>query len=153
MGGNIGDTMKCMEQSLSLLEETGGKIISTSSVYKTAPWGKMDQQSFLNQALLLETRHSADHLMTCILRVEERIGRKREEKFGPRLIDIDILLFNNDAINTHLVTIPHPQLPYRRFALIPLAEIAADIVHPVLQKTIRELLQDTPDKLEVVLHK
>lgn len=151
MGGNIGDTLRFLEKAVSLLEDFG-HVLQTSLVYKTAPWGKTDQQSFLNQALLLETKHSADQLMSLILQVEERIGRKRGEKFGPRLIDIDILLFNEETINTDLVTIPHPQLPHRRFALVPLAEIAGGLMHPVLKKSINDLLQETNDTLEVKVY-
>lgn len=153
MGGNIGDTLRSMEQAIGLLEKECGNSQRLSSVYKTAPWGKTDQQSFLNQALLLETKQSPDSLMTKILRIEETMGRRRDEKFGPRLIDIDILLFNEEVIDTDLVTIPHPQLPYRRFALVPLAEIAGEVIHPILKKSINDVLRECSDELEVVVYK
>lgn len=99
--------------------------------------------------LQLETTLTSDELLKKILWIEERIGRKREEKYGPRIIDIDILLFNDEVIKTEGLTIPHPQMQNRRFVLEPLNEIAADIRHPVLQKTIGELLSECPDKLAV----
>ena len=149
MGGNVGDTKTTFQRAIELLQAVCGTIVRASSIYQTAPWGKADQQNFLNQALLLTTDFSARDLMQSILAIEEKMGRQRLEKYGPRLIDIDILLFNDAVIEDTLVTIPHPELPYRRFALIPLAEIAAAIIHPVLKKTIEELLSDCPDQLSV----
>lgn len=151
MGGNVGDIRKSFLQAIEILEAECGTIIRKSSLYNTAPWGKTDQQNFLNQAVLLLTNLSTKELMSGILQIEEKMGRQRLEKNGPRVIDIDILLFNDMVMEDRMLTIPHPQLQYRRFALIPLAEIAPALIHPVLKKTIQELLLDCPDHLEVSL--
>lgn len=151
MGGNVGDTMNNLQQAIELLNKECGTIVQKSSVYETAPWGKTDQQDFLNQAVLLVTNLSAQELMHHILLIEEKLGRRRIEKYGPRVIDIDILFFNGAIIRDPQLTIPHPELQYRRFALVPLVEIAPDMSHPVLDKTITELLMNCPDHLEVSL--
>lgn len=126
-----------------------GIIPVCSPVYETAAWGITDQAPFLNQALELHTQSSADGLMQELLRIEEQMGRIRQERYGPRTIDIDILLFNDDVRSTPLLTLPHPEMHRRRFALQPLADIAPDIQHPVLKKSIAELLAECPDELPV----
>jgi 2-amino-4-hydroxy-6-hydroxymethyldihydropteridine diphosphokinase len=149
IGGNVGDVMTSVERAIQLLNKECGNVVKVSSLYQTAPWGKTDQQNFLNQALLIETHFKAPDLMHHILQIEERLGRQRIEKYGPRIIDIDILLFNNAVIREAGLTIPHPSLHLRRFALVPLVEIAPDMVHPVFQSTIKELLLNCPDDLAV----
>ena len=149
MGGNVGDVRTSLDQAIKMLNKECGIVVKQSSLYETAPWGKADQQNFLNQALLLETTLEAAHLMDHILQIEERLGRQRVEKYGPRIIDIDILLFNNSVIRQPRLTIPHPALHLRRFALVPLVEIAPDLVHPVLQSRMNDLLQNCPDDLTV----
>ena len=151
MGGNVGNTLSRLRQAIDLLGRQHGTVVLQSGVYKTAAWGKTDQQDFLNQAILLATSLTAHELLDAVLHIEEQMGRKRLEKYGPRIIDIDILLFNDSVIKDAGLTVPHPQLQYRRFALTPLSEIASSVVHPVLNKTIHELLQDCPDDLEVSL--
>ena len=148
-GGNMGDREKNLAAARELIHKNCGPIMLTSSVYETAAWGKTDQPSFLNQALLIHTSLDADRLMQCILELEEKMGRVREKKFGPRIIDIDILLFNQDIISTAIVKIPHPELQNRRFVLTPLVEIAPSMIHPALKKTIKELLNECPDTLPV----
>ena len=148
-GGNMGDREKNLATARELIDKNCGTITLASSVYETAAWGKTDQPSFLNQALLIHTPLDADRLMQRILELEEEMGRVREIKFGPRIIDIDILLFNHDIISTAIVRIPHPEMPNRRFVLTPLVEIAASMMHPVLKKTIKELLNECPDTLPV----
>ena len=148
-GGNIGNRKAMLQQAIQLLNEYCGKITAESSLYETAAWGKKDQSAFLNQALEVETGLNARQLIRKILKVEKLMGRERKEKFGPRIIDIDILLFNDEIYDIPFLKLPHPELQNRRFALTPLAEIAPDIIHPVLKKTIKQLLADCPDKLEV----
>lgn len=148
-GGNLGNREQNLAMARELIGQECGTIIRASSLYETAAWGKTDQPDFLNQALHISTRLNARQLIRRILKTEKLMGRVREEKYGPRIIDIDMLLFNNEVHNYHFLKIPHPELPNRRFALLPLAEIAPGLVHPVLNKTIKELLQECPDHLEV----
>jgi 2-amino-4-hydroxy-6-hydroxymethyldihydropteridine diphosphokinase len=149
IGGNMGNVFEQLRQAIMLLKRDCGEVVSVSAAYETAPWGDIDQPSFLNQALLLETRYTAETLMPKLLLIEEEMGRKRLNKYGPRIIDIDILLFNDEVHKQPALEIPHPQLPFRRFALVPLSEIAPTIVHPVLKKTVKELLLACEDALKV----
>jgi 2-amino-4-hydroxy-6-hydroxymethyldihydropteridine diphosphokinase len=149
IGGNMGDRLQNLRQATALLSATCGPVVQQSAVYETAAWGKTDQPAFLNQALLITTSHSAPELITIILSVEEKMGRHRMEKFGPRIIDIDIIFYNDAVINEPHLTIPHPQLQNRRFVLEPMNEIAPDQVHPVLKKTIKQLLSECKDDLAV----
>jgi 2-amino-4-hydroxy-6-hydroxymethyldihydropteridine diphosphokinase len=149
IGGNIGDRLQNLHQAITLLSATCGPVIQQSAVYETAAWGKTDQAAFLNQALVLTTLLRAQELLTTILSVEEEMGRRRMEKFGPRVIDIDILFFNDAVIQEPNLTVPHPQLQNRRFALAPMQEIAPELVHPVLHKTIAQLLVECKDELAV----
>ena len=148
-GGNLGDRKANLALATRLIGRSCGSISAQSGFYETAAWGKNDQPAFLNQALLLETPLPAAELLHELLDIEKTIGRIRLEKFGPRTIDIDILLFNQEICDEPQLKIPHPQLANRRFALTPLAEIAASYIHPVLQKSIAVLLKECPDQLEV----
>jgi 2-amino-4-hydroxy-6-hydroxymethyldihydropteridine diphosphokinase len=148
-GGNMGDRKNFLIQAKHLIAEQCGEVSAESGLYETAAWGNTDQRAFLNQALELKTALNAKQLLRRILKIEKMIGRERKEKYGPRNIDIDILLFNNEVYNITFLKIPHPEMQNRRFALLPLAEIAAGIWHPVLHKTIAELLKECPDDLEV----
>ena len=148
-GGNLGDRKENLAMARDLINRQCGRIINASALYETAAWGKTDQPSFLNQALAVHTSFTARQLLRCILKAEQMMGRIREEKYGPRIIDIDILLFNNENHHDHSLTLPHPQMQNRKFALLPLAEIASEIIHPILKKSIAELLKVCPDKSEV----
>ena len=149
LGGNLGNRKINFEAAGNLIEQQCGAIIQSSSLYETAAWGKTDQPPFLNQAMEIETELSAEQLMKKLLKIEEMMGRERKEKYGPRMIDIDILLFNEEQYDLPFLKIPHPEMQNRRFALIPLAEIAASIRHPVSGKSISQLLKECPDKLAV----
>ena len=153
IGGNMGDRLQNLHQAITLLSGAVGPVIQQSAVYETAAWGKTDQAAFLNQALLLSTRLSAAELIVTVLSVEEKMGRHRTEKFGPRVIDIDIMFYNEEVVNEPHLTIPHPQMQNRRFALIPLVELAPQMVHPVLNKTLERLLLECKDELPVILFK
>lgn len=148
-GGNRGNRKENLATAYTYIGQQCGNITNASSLYETAAWGKADQPSFLNQSLEIQTRLTSRQLLKKILNIEKQMGRVREEKYGPRLIDIDILLFNEEVHNQPRLKIPHPELQNRRFVLVPLAEIAPKIIHPVLKKTIIELLAVCPDILEV----
>lgn len=148
-GGNKGNRKASLEKAAELIAMRCGRILRYSSLYETAAWGKTDQPAFLNQALILETNLSPTVLMQQLLEIESRLGRIRNEKYGPRVIDIDMLLYDDLVMQTDLLTLPHPELTRRRFALEPLAEIAPALTHPVVHKTIRELLSACEDILPV----
>jgi 2-amino-4-hydroxy-6-hydroxymethyldihydropteridine diphosphokinase len=149
IGGNVGNRLQNLKEAVTAINNTCGSVVQQSAIYETAAWGKTDQQAFLNQALLIDTRFTPLLLLQHTLAAETMLGRIRSERYGPRIIDIDILFFNNDIVREPELTIPHPEVQNRRFALEPLHEIASGLVHPVFQVTISQLLQDCPDKLPV----
>jgi len=149
IGGNLGNRKENLSKAVSLINEQCGALTRSSSIYETEAWGKTDQPSFLNQALEISTSLNARQLMRKVLQIEEEMGRVRKEKLGPRIIDIDILLFENEIHDLRFLKIPHPEMQNRRFVLVPLAEINSTLQHPVLKKTIAELLEECPDNLEV----
>ena len=149
IGGNLGNRKENLSKAISLIKEQCGSLTRSSSIYETEAWGITDQPSFLNQALEISTSLNARQLMRKILKIEKEMGRVRKEKLGPRIIDIDILLFENEVHELQFLTIPHPEMQNRRFVLVPLAEIDPTLQHPVLKKTIAELLEECPDNLEV----
>ncbi|HWB91833.1 MAG TPA: 2-amino-4-hydroxy-6-hydroxymethyldihydropteridine diphosphokinase [Puia sp.] len=149
IGGNQGDRFAQLETARTFISTTAGAIRTVSSIYETAPWGKTDQAWFLNQVLQLETEAGAPELLKLLLNIEESMGRKRSEKYGSRIIDIDILFFNDAILREPGLTIPHPEIANRRFVLEPLNEIAPAYIHPVLHRSVSELLAACTDPLEV----
>jgi 2-amino-4-hydroxy-6-hydroxymethyldihydropteridine diphosphokinase len=149
LGSNEGDRELWLEQAMKLIVAGCGTITMRSAIYETAAWGNNEQPDFLNMVAKVETGLTAEELLQAILSAETQLGRIRTVKWGPRTIDIDILFYNNDIVSSPDLIIPHPYLQERRFILIPLADIASELVHPKLHKTIRELLMQCPDRLEV----
>lgn len=148
-GSNMGNRTAYLQLATKIIEEECGSIIARSHIYETAAWGVVDQPSFYNQAVAVRTALLPQQLMQALLNIEATIGRQRVQKMGPRIIDLDVLLIDDLIINTPLLTVPHPHLTERRFALTPLAEIAPMLVHPVVHTTIAELLMKCEDKLPV----
>ena len=147
IGGNMGDRLANLENAKKAILKDIGNIENTSSVYETAAWGKEDQTAFLNQALLIETNLKAEDVMNTLLQIEKNMGRIRQEHLGPRTIDLDIIFFNDQIINSENLTIPHPQMQKRNFVLTPLHEIAPDFIHPIFNRSIAQLLMDCEDSL------
>jgi len=148
-GGNEGDRILHMQQARTNIELICGRILQISSLYETAPWGKKDQADFINQVILIETARSPKSLLEAILSIEEKGGRKRTVKNAPRTIDIDILFFGRLIVEEPGLTIPHPRIAERRFVLEPMNEISPEFLHPVLGKTIHQLLLECTDQLAV----
>lgn len=153
LGTNEGNRKKNLADALLKLENTIGPIVKKSSIYQTSAWGKTDQMDFLNQAICFVTKIPSKDILNLIHQIEESLGRVRMVKWGERIIDIDILYAGNQIIDEASLQIPHPQIPNRRFTLVPLNEIASDFIHPVLNKTTKEMLQDCMDNLAVTLFK
>ena len=151
IGGNLGTVKENLTHARKHIEQRIGAILKASGLYQTAAWGLENQPDFINQVLLIASELSAADMLTTMLDIEYALGRVREIKNGPRLIDIDLLLYNQDVIRLEVpdLTVPHPLLHTRNFTLYPLAELAPAFTHPVLHKTIQELLNESPDSLAV----
>jgi 2-amino-4-hydroxy-6-hydroxymethyldihydropteridine diphosphokinase len=153
LGGNQGDVVFNLNKSVLLIEQWVGHVLQRSNIYKTKAWGNTEQPDFLNQAVLIETDLSAKDLLTSLISIEVFLGRVRgDEKWAERTIDIDILFYKEDIIDTPELTIPHPHLQNRRFVLEPLNEIAPAFLHPSLKKTITTLLNECNDSLSAEIY-
>jgi 2-amino-4-hydroxy-6-hydroxymethyldihydropteridine diphosphokinase len=147
LGGNIGDVQSTFVDAIELLEERGISIVKESSLYRTEPVGNTDQDWFYNQVIQVETNLSPQELLNACLEVEKLLGRIRtDEHWGPRTIDIDIICYNQEEVNTETLTLPHPEACKRKFVLLPLAEIAPDFKAPVMNQTLTEILKDCEEK-------
>ena len=151
LGGNQGDVQQSLALAQTIIAERIGAVTAASSLYRTAAWGVSDQPDFLNQVLAIETLHSPMEVLVICLDIEKILGRERRERWRERLIDIDLLFYDQQVLQEEHLTLPHPRLHLRNFTLIPLLEIAPDFVHPVFEKTIETLYCESKDSLEVIL--
>lgn len=149
LGSNEGDRAGWLRFALKEIGKRIGTIEVQSSVYETAAWGNTDQPSFLNMAVKVNTNLTAEELLAQTQDIEAATGRNRDVKWGQRTLDIDILFYSNEIIETENLSIPHPYLHERKFALAPLVEIEPNLVHPLLQQTISQLYKDCKDELPV----
>lgn len=150
-GSNIGERISFIADAISEIEKIKDiKIIKSSSVYETEPWGNIRQDDYLNSVIEIETILEANNLLLELKSIEKKLGRTDNEKWSEREIDIDLLFYGSNIIDDEFMKVPHQQIENRMFVLIPMNEIAPDFIHPVLNKTISELLKDSNDKLKVV---
>lgn len=150
LGGNLGDKKKIFEEARELLGERIGEISALSAVYETEPWGFQSENVFWNQVLKIETGLSSEEILRKTQQIEQDLGRiRKENRYESRMIDIDILFYGDKIIKKEDLIIPHPRIQIRKFTLVPLCEIAPELVHPVLKKSIRQLLEECSDQLKV----
>ena len=149
LGSNMGDSEQMLTVATNMIEKNIGKLTKSSSIYRTAAWGNEDQPDFLNQIIIVSSLLSSSNILKEIFVIEKEMGRVRTTKNAARVIDIDMLFFNDEIIQTETLTVPHPQVQNRRFVLVPLAEIALNFIHPLLKKSSLELLSICSDKLNV----
>ena len=150
IGSNLGNPNKnCVEAIEKISTNDHIKIISKSSFYKTAPIGDIEQDWFINSVIRINTKLNPKELLLALLNIESEMGRIRKEKWGPRLIDLDLLFYDKLILNQEGITLPHPEIQKRNFVLVPLNEISENLTHPILKKTVKTLLQESSDDTEV----
>lgn len=141
LGSNLGNRKSRLEEAIEQISKFA-TVKKTSSIYETEPWGLKDQPKFLNQVIFVESILGPNELLSRLKKIEQQMGRKKSVHFGPRLIDLDILFYDDLIMKTDDLTIPHPYLTERAFVLVPLAEIAPTLVHPQKHKTIKALMKE-----------
>lgn len=151
LGGNVGNVSEKLKIALEEINKKIGRVIAKSSTYKTEPWGNKNQDFFLNQVVEIQSALGAEDVLKKILEIERLLGRNRDKdnQFAARTVDIDILFYGDEIIRLADLIIPHPRLHLRSFVLTPLFEIAPEFFHPSLNKKIKDLLKDTPDRSDV----
>lgn len=152
LGTNLGDRLSQLDRARRAIGENIGELVACSAVYETEAWGNPDQPDYLNQVINVRTPLEATVLLDVVHTIEKALGRDRKEKWGARVIDIDILFYGEEVIEAEHLHVPHPHIHERRFVLVPLAEIAGHFVHPTLLQPISNLLEATSDTLSVKLH-
>jgi len=151
LGSNLDDRSASLKLARAAISSGIGNIISESSIYESEPWGFHSEQQFLNQVVRIETNFKPLHVLDEILKIEIKLGRKRENSEGyvSRTIDIDILFFNDEIISEDILTVPHPKIQERMFTLLPMSELNRSMIHPITHKSIGELISECRDQLSV----
>lgn len=153
LGGNLGDRAQLLQKAVESLQTEVGNLVLASSIYETSAWGNQNQPNFLNQAVLFDTSLTALELLDKTQAIEISLGRTRDEHWGARTMDIDILFYNDEIIDTERLKIPHPLINMRKFVLLPLMEILPTLVHPIYKKSVESLYLNCNDQLEVKKYK
>lgn len=151
LGSNLGDSETYLYNARKKIAQEIGRLILCSKLYVTEAWGKTDQPDFINQVIVVESFLSPIDLLNQVLKIETGLGRERNEKWGARTIDIDVLFYDDWIVNDTRLTIPHPELHKRKFTLVPLNELIPDFIHPVFKKTIKMLYFELNDSLNIKL--
>lgn len=150
LGGNLGDKQKFFSEARTRLSQHVGTITNQSAIYETEPWGFESDDIFWNQVLEISTALSPKKVLQQTQHIELELGRIRKaNQYDSRIIDIDILFYDDQVIELENLIVPHPRIQERKFALVPINEIAPELIHPVFQKSIRQLLDECPDLLSV----
>ena len=149
LGSNMGNSKIQLSKAVKNIEKKIGIVNRKSGLYATAAWGNTNQADFLNQVIIAQTKLTAEQAMQTILAIEKEMGRIRTKKNAPRIIDIDILFFNKEIIHTQNLVVPHLQIQNRNFVLVPLNQLSPNFKHPLLNKTVHQLLKSSPDTLTV----
>lgn len=150
IGSNLGSPAENCKKAIRLLNASPDiEVVTESSLYESEPVGKTDQNWFVNAAVAIKTSLTPETLLDAILKIEKDLGRERREKWGPRIIDLDLLAYEDRVIHSNSLILPHPEMTKRRFVLLPLSEFAGDYLHPVKNKTIADLLKELPEYPEV----
>ena len=153
LGTNLGDRQENLKTAILEIASRLGTVVRQSSIYQTKPWGKNNQPDFLNQVIVVLSEKTPQDCLFILSSIEKQMGRKRFEKWDARIIDLDLLYVNDFIINTATLTLPHPGIPQRRFVLVPMVEIDPDFIHPQLQKSQKQLLDECTDLLDVMILK
>ena len=152
LGSNLGDRLSILNTAVSKISTQVGDLLLLSEIYQSSPWGVEGQGDFLNQVILIESSYSAKLILEIILNIEKELGRVRIEKWGERVIDIDILFYNDEIIEASDLCVPHKYISKRKFVLLPLNEIAPNFIHPKYDKTITQLLAECLDEESVMIY-
>ena len=143
IGSNVGDRMNNLRKAVQLLKEKGVVIIAKSDIFETAPMGVTDQPRFLNACIVIDTKFDLEELLSVVKSIEQEMGRVHRLRWGPREIDIDLLLLENgEGLDSSTLKVPHPEMHKRAFVLMPLAQIAPDWIHPLLKVSVKKLAED-----------
>ncbi len=151
LGSNMGDRLNYLSQARDVIKSSLGNIVSESSIYETEPWHTKDQDTYLNQAIEVLSELTATKFHELCLSIEKQLGRTDRTQWEEREIDIDIIFFGEEVIQSASLTVPHPRMQERNFVILPLMEIAPEFMHPILKKTIEELYEESNDEAEVYL--